>query len=1249
MEQVKQRKKRENNPIEKANLLSRATFFYNYEILKKGKRRDLEASDLYEVVPEFQAEVLGGRLEEQWKVDKKTGKKLWRTLLTCFGFRYLVYALLQLILGTSFILCQPKAISNFVRHFQHNQASSDSNVYFYLISIVGLLLLNSLYIHNLTQLVAEYSLKIRTAVCSLIFRKALKLSPQEVILGRAVTLITKDVFAIDGALAFFNNMWIGILHLFAVGYVMYDRVGSAVFPPLVAIALILPLQILCGRMVGKFRLESARKTDERFRFIREVLSSIKAVKMCCWQDYFGALIDIARLLETNKLAIVYYLKALIGWLGAFISNISFSIFLLSISQTETLQADTVCFIQQCLFILRTPITTAIPMGVCNSADLWAAFERIQEFLDAEEVVPRLQPSDLPPKIFLKNVKVSVGGRDVLRSVSVSLNNGPMVVTGNVGSGKSVLIKAILGEYPVKGGVLEVSGSISYAPQVPWFFPGTIRQNIIFGESYDCHRYQQVLKVCALTHDINRLDFTDETIVGDNGINLSKGLQAKVSLARAIYKESDIYLLDDCMSSLDNDISDYILRHCLKIFLRDKICLFVTNSIPMGSRIANDHAVLIEDGKTLTLEEQFGGLDKRITYFIDDEIVNLTEKKTRHLVFQEGIINEDEEAMEEEDEKLLLKVCSGNSEDVYTENKESGGVTWFNYATYFRLMGGSVMALYLLLVAAAAQTALTYSDKIVTVWVNVEVKIPNDTDEQHDTSDRNYYLRLYTFLIVVAMVVSIVRSYSTLYSCLKAARILHSHLIKAILKASMTFFETHHIGNIINRSGRDFYVLDEQIPFLVLDILRLTFSFISVLILVTSVNWVLLLPAALLIGLLYRSQRFYLPAGRSLRRLEASTRSSIMGHLNSTMEGLVVIRSAQQKSKILREFDHHQDLYTSAYFTSQTTLRFFALSVDVIGIVFVAGILLMFLSFHNGETAADIGLALSQAIALSVIIQYGIKQAAELETVMTSVERVLEYVLAKSETPNEDQAPPGWPSKGQIALTNLSLTYNNGINTLKDISLQFDAGSKIGIVGRTASGKSSLISALFRLYDFEGRITIDDEDVACVNLHELRSSLTIVPQDPVIFSGSIRKNLDPFNEHRNDETIWRALDKVYLKSFITSLDDSSALIASTGQRQQLCLARALLRNNKIIIFDQATAGLDHETDLVLQKSLRDSFRDCTVLVVAHKLHSVMWCDKVLTLRDGRVREFGAPQALVRNKGNVLRRMVREDNSEMLGHV
>ncbi|XP_066258685.1 ATP-binding cassette sub-family C member 4-like isoform X2 [Euwallacea similis] len=1235
MEQVIQRKKRENNPIEKANLLSRVTFFYNYEILKKGKKRDLEPSDLYKVVPEFQAEVVGNRLEEQWKLDKKTGKKLWRTLVTCFGFRYLV-------------LCQPKAISNFVKHFQHNQSRSDSDAYFYSISIIGLLLLNSLYVHNLTQLVTEYSLKIRTAVCSLIFRKALKLSPQEVIMGRAVTLVTKDVFAIDAALVFLKDIFIGILHLLAVGYAMYDRVGSAVFPPLVAIVLTLSLQILCGKMVGKFRLETARKTDERFRLIREVLSSIKAVKMYCWQNNFGALIDTARLLETNKLAIVYYLKALIGWLGAFINNISFSILLLGISQTQTLQADTVYFIQQCFFILRTPITTTIPMGICNSADLWAAFKRIQTFLDTEEVVPRLQPSNLPPKIFLKNVKVSVEGRDILRSVSVSLSDGLMLVTGNIGSGKSVLIKAILGEYPVKGGVLEVSGSVSYASQVPWLFPGTVRQNIVFEEIYDSHRYQEVLRVCALTHDINRLDLADETIVGDNGFNLSKGLQARVSLARAIYKDSDIYLLDDCMSSLDNNISDYIFNHCLKGFLRGKICLFVTNNVPVAIRIASDHAVLIEDGKTLTLEEQFGGLDKRITYFIDDEIVNLAEK-IRHSVFQEWIIKEDEEVMEKEDDKLLLKVCNGNSEDVYREDKKSGGVSWFNYATYLRLIGGRAMALYLLLGFAAAQAALTCSEKIISLWVNTEANVQNTTDAQPESSDRNYYFNLYTLFIVVAMVVSIIKSYSTFYSCLKAARIFHSHLIEAILKASMTFFDSHYIGNIINRLGRDFYVLDEQMPFLVLDILTLTFSFISVLILVASVNWVLLLPGLLLIGLLLWPQRFYLPAGRSLRRLEASTRSSIIGLLDSTMQGLVVIRSAQQQSKILSEFDHHQDLYTSAYFMSQTTMRFFALSLDVVGMVFVAGILLKFMVFYNGETAGDIGLALSQAMTLSAILQYGIKQAAELETVMTSVERVLEYVSARPEALGEGRIPPGWPSRGKIALTNLSLTYKNSSNALRDISLQFDAGSKVGIVGRTGSGKSSLISALFRLYTFQGRIVIDDEDVACLNLHKLRTNLTIISQDPAIFSGTIRENLDPFNEHPNDEAIWRALDKVYLKPFITSLNDSSALITSTGQRQLLHLARALLQDNKIIIFDEATTSLDHETDLVLQKTLRDSFRDCTVLIVAHKSHSVMWCDKVLTLRDGRVAEFDAPLVLMRNKGSILRKMIREDNFEMFGRI
>lgn len=360
------------------------------------------------------------------------------------------------------------------------------------------------------------------------------------------------------------------------------------------------------------------------------------------------------------------------------------------------------------------------VGICNFADLLAAFKRIQSFLDAEEVQPQQRLPSISPKIYLNKVKVAIKHQEILRSVSLSLNSGQILVTGNLGSGKSLLLKTILGEFPIIGGEMEVVGTMSYAPEDPWLFPGTIKQNIIFGEDYDSHRYQEVLRVCALTYDINRFEQLDNTVVGENGLNLSKGQQARITLARAIYRNKDIYLLDDCFSHLDNNVTDHIFHNCLNKFLKNKICIFVTNNPHMVTHISNSRMVFMENGSTLTLEEQLQGLDKRITYFIDDEI-NVLERKARQSVFIDSTIKEVdvfEEKLtddETESENLLTLNKANKNLNIYEEKKEIGKVRWVNYSTYYKLMGGFVVMVYLLLGFFIAQFSLSYVEKIISIW------------------------------------------------------------------------------------------------------------------------------------------------------------------------------------------------------------------------------------------------------------------------------------------------------------------------------------------------------------------------------------------------------------------------------------------------------------------------------------------------------------------------------------------------------
>ncbi|XP_076256820.1 ATP-binding cassette sub-family C member 4-like [Rhynchophorus ferrugineus] len=1241
------------NPRKNANILSVITFFYNLPILKQGRKNDIEEHDLYKVLPDLSAETLGDKFEKQWEADKKKNAKpsLWRCCWKSFGVLYCFYGFLQLIFGVFIIFARPMIISKFVGYFQPEQTSvSLKDVALICAAITGLEILNTLFNNNLSQLMTEYSMKVRTSISSLIYRKALKISPVEfsnISIGKIVTLLAKDVYGIDGGLSFSKDAIIGILHLLVVTYTLYRRVGLSAFPAIGVIFVIIPLQLYLGKKTTLNRIETSKRTDERFRLIQEVLNAIKFIKMYTWENYFEKIISKARLREIQKLKIVFYLKSFIVNFGTTTIYLAFYIILVSyMARGYTIKADIIYFIQQSLFAVKPHIMTSIPLGIGQTADMIGSLRRIQNFLEAKEYKRENTPtSDANPLVYLNQVSVNIGDKSVLKSVSLNLNQGLLLLAGNIGSGKSSILKTVLGEYPVKSGEKKIIGSLSYATEEPWLFPSTIKQNILFGQPYDEQRYQEVLNVCALTYDINQFEKGDSTIVGDKGINLSKGQQARVTLARAVYRDADIYLLDDCLSSSDNRVNKHIFEKCIKGYLSNKICIMVSNNINHIKSVTTSNVLLVENGTTLTLEQQSGALDKRITYYIDEEI-ELYKRLSR---LAETVPNEDES--DESDALLTLQKASLEKINLYHEVKQQGGVVWSNYTRYFEFIGGFPVVVFMMIIFSICQFCVSYSDMIISSWVDLEPAITNLTESNLTNTteyakaieQRQDYMTIFTMLTAGIFFFLAIRSISTLTFGLNGAKKLHKAAIKAIINTHMNFFDSHFIGNIINRLSKDFHCIDEYMPFLVLDCFRSFVNAVSVLVLIYTVNSWFFIPAAFLLVKLYFVQRFYLPTGRSLRRLESSTRSPIIGYLNATLEGLAVARASQKEEILQKEFDRHQNLYTSAYYINQTTTKFFGLILDGLAISFVVGILVKITLFRGDLSAGGVGLAITQALMLSGLVQYVIRALTEIESVMTSIERVLEYADVDTERKSGTEVP-NWPSNGHIKFSEVSLNYKDeDTAVLKDLNLEIEGRTKIGIVGRTGAGKSSIISTLFRLYKYEGSIFIDDENIDYLPLDFLRSRISIIPQDPVLFSGTLRSNIDPL-ERYSDQEIWSALEKVHAKSLVADLgQDVTRANYSSGQKQLFCLARALIQGNKIVVLDEATANLDPETDQLVQSTVQECFRHCTVLIIAHRLNSVMHCDKILVLDAGEIVEFGEPKTLLNNKNGFLYKMVQGDSA------
>ncbi|KAJ8920723.1 hypothetical protein NQ315_004862 [Exocentrus adspersus] len=1219
-----EREKRKTNPKQTANIFSKLTFAYTWGLFKKGYiNSDLEDADLYEVMKQCNSKRCGDRIEKQWILEYKKDESpsIVRLLWARFGYSVL----------------EPYAVSNLVSYFKPGQTKMTKyDAYYFGGLVMGLNVLHCFYIHNYIITVQELGIEIKTAFSSLIYRKALKLTPSalsEISLGNIVTLITKDVHCFFLAIWMINDTWIGIVQTCTICYLLYAKIGSVAFIGIAVLFSVIPLQIYIGKHVSQLRLRVGKKTDQRLQITQETLSTIKIIKMYTWERYFDQKVTAARIEEINKMLIAFYLKVMLVIMGILCSRLGFYVLVMSyIWMGYTTNTELVFYILSVFKDLRQTLGVIIPFGVGRAAELYSAVTRISKVITAEELPPKKGTDEptLKPLIELKDAVVHIKKNRILKDITFRTDSGLTIVTGTVGSGKSSLLKTILQDYPLTSGHLVTHGRISYASQDPWLFPSSIRQNILFGETYDEKRYQEVVRVCALEYDFSLFDKRDETIVSDRGLNLSKGQQARVNLARAIYKESEIYLLDDSLTALDGHVQDYIFNECIKKYLKDKICILVSQT---ANHIQEADNVVIMDKSEI---KEVGKPDEKIIADVNELVCKDDDLE------KEVVEKADEENIDDEkgETTKLLETEQTTRQKVYGEVNKKGEVDFAVYKKYMKFGGGFIFMALNVFLFGGTQFVESYSDKLITKWVDLQQKVidleatavtGNSTSYTFDQlngtmttiNDTNHYMdQLNNTMKTI--------TYTTQY-------------IDQLNSTMETVTDINQYTDQLNSTMEaiDLNNIDEHLPFIFSECFRVAFSVSGIVLLMATVNWKFLFPSVIFFCILVIMRRFYLPTGRSLKRLEAATRSPMVGHLNASLEGLTTIRAYKAQNILIEEFDRHQDLFTSANHALACTTRAFGFMMDGLCSILIGLVVARFLFIDTGTSAGNVGLAITQVFMLAGHVQWGVRNWAELENLMTSVERLLEYTEVKQE-PAGGASLENWPTEGAVTYENVTLTYSNNEKVLKNLNFTVDPKQKIGIVGRTGAGKSSIISSLFRLYEVEGRIIIDGVDIKTLSLKFLRKKIAIIPQDPVLFTGTIRTNVDPFNEF-TDEEIWKVLDKLHLKDLMKTLDfeitDSGATFSS-GQKQLMCLARALIRKTKIVVLDEATANMDHETDALLHDTIKENFSNCTVFTIAHRLHSILECDKVMVLDRGEIREFDDPVSLMENKDGIFYKMVEQ---------
>ncbi|KAM3584831.1 uncharacterized protein V6R79_000382 [Siganus canaliculatus] len=1274
-----------HNPLSNAGFLSRVFLCWLTPLMHLGKKQRLEESDMYGILPEDRSQILGEQLQRIWDLEvRKATKaiekpKLGRALIRCYGRSYAVAGLFVFLLEAIKVI-QPLLLWKIIQYFENYDPDDHRSlvmVYGYAtamsLSAFGLTVLQHLYYYH----VQRTGMKIRVALCHMIYKKALRLNSESMgrtTTGQIVNLLSNDVNRFDEVTLNLHYLWVGPVQAVVIIAFLWCEIGPSCLAGVAIITLLVPVQTWFGKLFGKFRSKSMIFTDSRIRIMNEVVSGIRIIKMYTWEKPFSALITEVRRKEISHILKSSYLRGL-NMASFFASNkiIVFVTFTIFAVLGNRITASSVFVTVSLYGTIKLTVTLFFPLAVEKLSETLVSVRRIKNFLLLEEVERRNAAAPLEEKkencIEIETLTCywdkSLDAPS-LQNVSVTVKwHQLLTVIGPVGGGKSSLLSAILGELPHDTGTLKVKGRLTYAAQQPWVFPGTIRSNILFGKELNQQKYERVVRACALKKDLELLPDGDLTLIGDRGATLSGGQKARVSLARAVYQDADVYLLDDPLSAVDAEVGKHLFEQCICGLLKNKCRILVTHQLQHLR--AADQILVLKEGHVMAQgtysELQRSGFDlvmllrseeeqDRWSRSVDPDRLSLHSQTTSRSPSSHSSLLPPESSQAQE---LPVEMVHTMAE----ETRVKGNVGGHIYLKYFSAGCSVLVLLLLLLLSVIAEAAYILQDWWLVYWAReeyfnsstpaVSMKHGVNATRSDEEFKLPFYLSVYAGLTAAAVIFGYIRSLLIFHGLVRSAQTLHNNMFNAVICTPVRFFDVNPIGRILNRFSKDIGQMDSTLPITFVDFYQLFLQNVGVVAVAASVIPLILIPVLPLLFFFLYLRRFYLCTSRDIKRLESTTRSPVFSHLSSSLQGLWTIRALRAEERLKKAFDAHQDLHSEAWFLFLMTSRWFALRLDSICSLFITFASFGCILLRNGLGAGEVGLVLTYAVTLVGNFQWTMRQSAEVENMMTSVERVVEYSELKSEAPWEtEKTPPSdWPSKGQVTFNSVTFSYSDdGPAVLKDISATFLPGEKVGIVGRTGAGKSSLVSALFRLAEPQGKIYIDGVLTSEIGLHDLRQKMSIIPQDPVLFTDTVRKNLDPFNQH-HDDSLWRALEEVQLKPVVEELPGKLETVLaesgsnfSVGQRQLVCLARAILRKNRILIIDEATANVDPRTDELIQKTIRDKFRECTVLTIAHRLNTIIDSDRILVLDNGSIQELDRPFTLLQNREGSLYKMVQQ---------
>ncbi|KAI0819311.1 multidrug resistance-associated ABC transporter [Trametes gibbosa] len=1092
--------------------------------------------------------------------------------------------------------------------------------------------------------------------------------------GRLNNLIASDLKSITDA----NGVWLILLVQAPVKLVvsivfMYNVLGLSAFVALGTLVVLIPIPGYISGWIQLFQKKMIGKTDARVQLIHEVLNVVRMIKLFGWEQRMATRIE-----ERREAEIVFQGK--FRWLEIINSFTNYSIPLVTMAITfgfytavmkQELTASKL-FSSNAAFILiqsqmhymffAIPVLTQARISLDRVNDFMLDTELLDEFtLPEEDEAPTIEAISIPHEhalLGIKNTSFTWANDDATVETPASTSSGRRpgrrfvlnidgellfkrgqmnLIIGPTGSGKTSLLMALLGEMHARPGgpdsfvSIPRDGGVAYAAQESWVLSDTIRNNILFNAPYDEPRYVKVIKQCALERDLSLFDAGDQTEVGEKGITLSGGQKARVTLARTVYSSAEILILDDVLAALDVHTGRWIVDHCFKgELLRGRTIILVSHNVALTRPIADFVVVLGTDGRIASQ----GSFDKTL----QDGVELLNE-----LVLEEEQLKVASEVIDKP--KLEAEDAQKNGKLIVAEEIKEGEVGW-DTLRLFVMNTSKTPRLYwvaYIFLMIVTHTFFNGQSWYLGVWAaQYETHAPSEVSV-------SYYLSIYAALVILTMAIYACAWAFYLFGSMRASRIIHRKLVDSILGTTLRWLDKTPTSRVIARCTADMQAVDRTLARYVLAVMESAVFMSLKVIAVAFVAPIFILPAVIVGTAGGVLGKIFTKAQICVKREMSNTHAPVLGHFSSAISGLVSIRAYGAQEQFKAESYLRVDRYSRAALIYHGLTRWVTVRADAMGSL-LSAILAINLIYGVRISASSAGFAMTMAVAFSSTILFWVRQVNILQISGMCLERIQQYLDIEQEPkPTIDGVPPAyWPASGDLRVEHLSASYSSeGSRVLHKISFEVKSGERIGIVGRTGSGKSSLTLALLRCILTEGEVYYDGLLTDKINLNVLRSNITIIPQMPELLSGTLRRNLDPFGQH-DDATLNDALRSAGLFSLQESEDSGRLTLdseiaggggnLSVGQRQILALARAIVRRSKLLILDEVMYT-DYATDAIIQNSLREELgRDVTVLTIAHRLQSIMDADRIMVLDAGRIVEYDTPRKLLDKTDGYFRSLV-----------